>query len=256
MDMKLDEQVITRAIIERFSKKLLEHLAVDVAVVGGGPAGLVAAYYLARGNYKVALFERKLSIGGGMWGGGMMFNEIVVQEEGKRILDEFGIRCREYEKGYYTADSVETISTICSFAAKGGVQDIFDQGQFPLLSEGHEVGNGALENRNLYEFPGQGHHPFIIEQNGIDLHGHRVLHERPGDFHGRESDGLGDVEIARRLDDARMNDVADRYHGSFFHPSLSNFRKNLPGIPLRSKGPFLASNSVRILRHSFRLCST
>ena len=42
--MKLDEQVITRAIIERFSAKLLEHLAVEVAVVGGGPAGRVAAY--------------------------------------------------------------------------------------------------------------------------------------------------------------------------------------------------------------------
>jgi len=75
--MKLDEQVVTRAIIDRFTKKLTDHLDLDVAVVGGGPAGLIAAYYLAKNGRKVALFERKLSVGGGMWGGGMMFNEIV-----------------------------------------------------------------------------------------------------------------------------------------------------------------------------------
>jgi ribulose 1,5-bisphosphate synthetase/thiazole synthase len=86
----LDEKIITQAIIERYFQKLKENLSVDVAVVGGGPSGLVCSYSLAKNGYTVALFERKLSIGGGMWGGGMMFNEIVVQEEGKRILDEFG----------------------------------------------------------------------------------------------------------------------------------------------------------------------
>ena len=81
---------------------------------------MVAGYYLAREGKKTALFESKLSIGGGMWGGGMMFNEIVVQEEGKAILDIFGVRTREYEKGYYTADAVESVSTICSQAVKAG----------------------------------------------------------------------------------------------------------------------------------------
>ena len=50
-----------------------------------------------------------------------MFNEVVVQEEGKRILDEFGIRTRPYESSYYTADSVEATATICSHAVKAGV---------------------------------------------------------------------------------------------------------------------------------------
>jgi thiazole biosynthesis enzyme len=120
MDMELNEVVITRAIIDRFTRKLEENLDLDVAVVGGGPAGLVASYYLAKEGFKVAVFERKLSIGGGMWGGGMMFNEVVVQEEGKRILDEFDIRTQPYENGYYTADSIEAITTICSHAAKAG----------------------------------------------------------------------------------------------------------------------------------------
>lgn len=31
-----------------------------------------------------------------MWGGGMMFNEIVLSPEGKEILDEFGVRTEQY----------------------------------------------------------------------------------------------------------------------------------------------------------------
>ncbi|GAI17893.1 unnamed protein product, partial [marine sediment metagenome] len=68
------------------------------------------------------VFERQLRVGGGMPGGGMMFNRIVVQEEGKKLLDEFGIRTREYEKGYYIADSLEAVSDICSKAIKAGAK--------------------------------------------------------------------------------------------------------------------------------------
>ncbi|HVP81370.1 MAG TPA: sulfide-dependent adenosine diphosphate thiazole synthase [Thermodesulfobacteriota bacterium] len=116
----LDEKVVTRAIIDRYYEKLKKSLSVDVAIVGGGPSGLVCAYYLAKNALKVTLFERKLSIGGGMWGGGMMFNEIVVQEEGKKILDDFRIRSQPYVSGYYTVDSIEAVSTLCSEAVRSG----------------------------------------------------------------------------------------------------------------------------------------
>jgi len=88
--MPLDELKITQAIIERFTEKLKSALNLDVAIVGAGPSGMVASYYLAKQGYNVAIFERKLSIGGGMWGGGMMFNQIVVQKEGKRIWMSLG----------------------------------------------------------------------------------------------------------------------------------------------------------------------
>jgi thiazole biosynthesis enzyme len=51
-----------------------------------------------------------------------MFNKIVVQPEGKEILDEFGVTCKEYEKGYYVADSVEATSTLCSKTVKAGAK--------------------------------------------------------------------------------------------------------------------------------------
>ena len=119
--MELNEVTITRAIVDRYFAKLTDNLETDVAIVGGGPSGLVAGYFLARAGLKVALYERKLSIGGGMWGGGMMFNEIVVQEAAVHILDEFGIRRRPYTPGYYTADSVESIATLVSKAVQAGL---------------------------------------------------------------------------------------------------------------------------------------
>jgi thiazole biosynthesis enzyme len=118
----MDEVTISRAIVESYMKDFMEAMEVDVAVAGAGPAGLVTAYSLAKEGMKVVVFERQLRVGGGMSGGGMMFNRIVVQEEGKRILDEFEVPAKEYEEGYYVADSLEAISTICSRAIKAGAK--------------------------------------------------------------------------------------------------------------------------------------
>lgn len=139
--MELSEITISKAIIDRFSKKFIEYLEVDVAIVGAGPSGLVAAYFLAKAGKKVAIFERLLSIGGGMWGGGMMFNEIVIQEQGKEILDIFDINTKEYQHGYYTADAVEAVTTLCSHATKAGAK-VFNcmSVEDVMIREGRVVG--------------------------------------------------------------------------------------------------------------------
>jgi len=118
----MDEVTISRAITESYMKDLLEAMELDVAIAGAGPAGMTAAYYLAKEKVKTAIFERKLSAGGGIWGGGMMFNKIVVQDEGKEILDEFGIATTYYQEDYYIADAVELASTLCSLAVKAGAK--------------------------------------------------------------------------------------------------------------------------------------
>jgi thiamine thiazole synthase len=118
----MDEVIISRAITESYFKELLDFMEVDVAIAGAGPSGITAGYYLAKKKVKVAIFERKLSVGGGMWGGGMMFNKIVVQAEAKGILDELGIGSKQYQRNYFVADAVETASTLCSQAAKAGAK--------------------------------------------------------------------------------------------------------------------------------------
>jgi len=118
----LKEIEISRAIIETYMNELLERLSLDVAIVGAGPSGMVAGYYLAKNGAKVAIFEKKLSIGGGIWGGAMGFNKIVVQEEAREILDEFGIDYRPFKNGLYVADAIETATTIASRAVKAGVK--------------------------------------------------------------------------------------------------------------------------------------
>lgn len=142
--MGLDEVLITRAIIERYVEKLLANLDLDVAVAGAGPAGLTAAWRLARKGWKVALFERQGSIGGGLWGGGMMLNEIVIQEEARSLLDELGIRLRPIYEDYYSADAMEAATTLGVQALKAGavIFNLFSAAD--VLVREHQVTGLAL----------------------------------------------------------------------------------------------------------------
>ena len=118
--MQLDDIMISRAIIESFKEKFLDCLKLDVALVGAGPANMIAGYYLGKAQVKAAIFEAKLAPGGGMWGGGMMFNEIVVQEDALPIIEEMDISFRQKSTGYYMMDSVEATSTIVARCVRAG----------------------------------------------------------------------------------------------------------------------------------------
>jgi thiamine thiazole synthase len=120
--MNIDDVIVTKTIFQRFSKEFTENFDVDVAIAGGGPAGLVAADILSNAGKKVVLFERKLSIGGGMWGGGMTFPVIVVQKESKSILEEANVKIKDEGDGYYSSDSIESITKLCSKAIDSGTR--------------------------------------------------------------------------------------------------------------------------------------
>ena len=183
--MKLDEIVISRAIIESYKDKLVKALDVDVAIVGAGPAGMVCGYYLAKAGKKVVLFERKLSVGGGMWGGGIMFNEIVVQEKAKGILDEMGVETRLYEKGYYLADSIESVSTICSKAVKAGLKIFNLMSVEDVMVRGKKVAGlvlnwSAVEMAHLHVDPITMRAKFVVDATGHPAEVARIIERKSG----------------------------------------------------------------------------
>lgn len=114
------ERRVSQGIVTTYFDKLEKNLDLDVAIVGGGPSGIVAAYYLAKAGLRVALFDRKLSPGGGMWGGAMMFNQIVVQREALHIVKEFDINYEPYDEDLYVMDSVESTSALLYKAVHAG----------------------------------------------------------------------------------------------------------------------------------------
>ncbi len=167
----LNEVTISRAILETYFKKLNSCLELDVAIVGGGPSGLVAGYYLARAGKRVALFERKLSIGGGLWGGGMMFNSIVVQEAGKHLLDEFDLEGEEHAKGYYVLDAVDVTTTLIHKAVRAGLQ-IFNLIAMQDVVIKHErvaglvINWAAVDTLNWHVDPITLHTRYVIDGTG------------------------------------------------------------------------------------------
>jgi thiamine thiazole synthase len=176
--MSLEESVVSEAILTEYFKKFQSCLDLDVAIVGAGPSGLTAAWKLGEMGFKVALFERKLSLGGGMWGGGMTWNILVVQEESRHILEEAGLALKEFKPGYFTVDAVAATTTLASKAALGGAQ-IFNTMSVEDVSlreteQGKRV-TGLVINSSAVEMAGLHVDPLVLNSRYvIDCTGHAL----------------------------------------------------------------------------------
>lgn len=182
------ETQVSKGIISTYFDKLKRSLNLDVAIVGGGPSGIVAAYYMAKAGLRVAIFDRKLSPGGGMWGGAMMFNQIVIQEEALQIVKDFNISYEIFEDGLYTIDSVESTASLLYHAAHAGatifncysVEDVVFKSDMvsgvvvnwtPVLRQGLHV--DPLNIMAEYVIDGTGHDSevckVVARKNGVQL---------------------------------------------------------------------------------------
>ncbi len=115
-----DDFKISRAIAGAYHAKISMHLESDVIIVGAGPSGLTAAYELAERGYRVTVVEKRLSPGGGIWGGAMGWNEVVVQDEALPVLEAAGVRTDRMHEGLRTVDSMELAAALTVKAVQSG----------------------------------------------------------------------------------------------------------------------------------------
>ncbi|WP_333645173.1 sulfide-dependent adenosine diphosphate thiazole synthase [Thermanaerovibrio acidaminovorans] len=222
MSLELDERRISAVIVRRFMDRLLDSMDLDVAIVGGGPAGLVAGHNLAREGFKVAMFERKLSLGGGMWGGGMMFNQIVVQEEGAQVLREFGVRVLDEGEGYYSADSVEAVSTLISSATRAGLR-VFNcvTAEDVTMREDRVVGLvitwTPVEMAGLHVDPLAIRSRFVIDATGHDINVVRVVERKvPGKLMTPTGRGEGEKSLwSHRAEELTLENTREVFPGLY-----------------------------------------
>ncbi len=217
----IKETVISRAIIQTYLNELMDSVESDVVIGGAGPSGLCAGYYLAKKGYKTILFERGLKLGGGMPGGGMMFNKIVVQEEGKEILDEFGITYERFEQGYYVANSLETTACLTDKSLKAGL-NIFNLISIEDVIVREQSVHGVVVNWSSVEIAKLHIDPISFETKVvIDATGHpceiaRIVAAKSG---GKLSTGSGMIEGEKSM----WADVAERL-------TLENTKQAFPNL--------------------------
>jgi len=121
---EVEEEVITRTIVQKAMEDWINIAETDVIVVGAGPSGLTAAMYLAKAGLKTVVFERKLSFGGGIGGGGMQFHKLVVQSPADKILREVGCKLEQLEEGLFIAGTADMIAKLASKAIDAGAKII------------------------------------------------------------------------------------------------------------------------------------
>ncbi len=115
-----NESQISKAILSAYHDKYMACVDNDVVIVGAGPAGLTAAMKLAGRGYEVVVLEKRLAPGGGIWGGAMGLNEVVVQEEAVQVLEDAGVRRERKYEGLYVVDAVELAAALVVKAVQAG----------------------------------------------------------------------------------------------------------------------------------------
>ena len=167
------EAEITKVIVESAMEDWINYGECDVVVVGAGPSGLTSARYLAEKGLKTLVLERRLSFGGGIGGGGMLFHKVVFEKELRDFLDDLRMRYEE-RGGLLVGDASEFMAKLAVKCIDAGakiihgvsVEDVIFR-ENPLRVCGVCIQWSAVELANLHVDP-----LFIKSKAVVDATGH------------------------------------------------------------------------------------
>ncbi|MEO0116630.1 MAG: sulfide-dependent adenosine diphosphate thiazole synthase [candidate division WOR-3 bacterium] len=247
----LDEIKISRAIIDTYFKKLNDALENEVIIVGAGPSGLTAGYYLGKEKIKTTIFERNLRPGGGMPGGGMMFNQMVIQKEAKEIFEELEISVEEYEANYFTADTLEALGILTAKCLQTGTK-IFNliTCEDVLIREekicGVVINWTSVEEAHLHVDPLTVRSQYVIDASGHQAEVVRIVEKKVGQRLFTPTGGIiGErpmwAEIGERM---ILENTKEVYHNLFVCGMAANTVFGGPRMGPIFGGMFLSGRKV------------
>ncbi|MGC8763215.1 MAG: sulfide-dependent adenosine diphosphate thiazole synthase [Acidobacteriota bacterium] len=143
------ETEISRTILTRFTEGFERCLQSHVIIVGAGPSGLVCAWKLAQRGFTVAILEKRLAPGGGLWGGGMGMGEVVMESEERPLLEELSVRYHSASRGELLVSHAAELASALVFRAVGAGAFLLNLTFLEdLVVKGGAV-RGAVVNRTM-----------------------------------------------------------------------------------------------------------
>jgi len=172
---EIDEGEVTSIIVSETAGDWSEISHSDIVIVGAGPSGMIAAKYLAENGLKTVVFERRLSVGGGIGGGGMLFHKIIVEDFAVDIIRDIGCKLKKINEKYYVLDSAELLIKLANAALDAGakiilgvtVEDVIYRTD-PLRIEGVVINWSAVQLSGLHVDPLSIRAKAVVDATGHD----------------------------------------------------------------------------------------
>lgn len=166
---------VSRLITRDYFEMLEDSFSSDVIIVGGGPSGLVAGYTLAEQGRKVTILEKRLSPGGGIWGGGKGFNRVILESSTEHILREIEVEAVERD-GYLIVPAVLLAAALIKKAMQSGVSmlNVFSV-EDVYFNKNRELA-GVVANDTAYKMTSLHVDPLTFESKVVmDSTGHEAI---------------------------------------------------------------------------------